>query len=144
MYKKEKRQTRIKRKKIRIIIEKSSDSYTSYAENVPGVYGHASTVEQAKESALKGIGLLKKYNDPKHIPSILKGNYDIIFKFDTESFLNFYKKIFTHAAMERMTGINQKQLQHYSSGLKKPRTAQLKKIENAMHSLGQELMSIEL
>lgn len=131
-------------KKIKVIIERSDDSYSSYAENVRGVYGQGSTVEEAKQSALKGIELLKKYNDPKNIPTILKGEYHIVFKFDAESFLNFYKKIFTNAALERMTGINQKQFQHYASGLKKPRLAQVKKIEAAMHVLGQELISVEL
>lgn len=131
-------------KKIRIIIERSNDSYTSYAENVPGIYGHGDTVDQAKQSALEGLELLKKYNQKENTPAILNGNYEIVFKFDTESFLNFYKKIFTNAALERMTGINQKQFQHYASGLKKPRFTQVKKIETAMHSLGRELMSVEL
>jgi len=133
-----------KLKQIKIIIERSDDSYTSYAENVTGIYGHGDTVEEAKQSALAGINLLKKYNKDENIPKILKGDYEIIFKFDTESFLNFYKKIFTNAALERMTGINQKQFQHYASGLKKPRLAQIKKIESAMHSLGKELISVEL
>ena len=133
-----------KNKQIKIIIERSSDSYTSYAENVTGIYGHGDTVEEAKQSALEGINLLKKYNDDNNLPPILKGEYEIIFKFDAESFLNFYKKIFTNAALERMTGINQKQFQHYASGLKKPRLAQIKKIENAMHNLGKELISVEL
>ena len=132
----------ISRKKIRIIIEKSDDSYTSYAENVEGVYGHGDSVEEAKQSALEGLKLYKKYNDK--VPAILKGDYEIVFKFDAESFLNFYKKIFTNAALERMTGINQKQFQHYASGLKKPRLAQVKKIETAMHTLGQELMAVQL
>ncbi len=134
----------VNRKKIRIIIERSDDSYSSYAENVPGIYGQGDTVEKAKQSALKGIDLLKKYNKDENIPALLKGEYEIVYKFDTESFLNFYKKIFTNAALERMTGINQKQFQHYASGLKKPRAAQVKKIETAMHSLGKELMSVEL
>ena len=136
--------TNPKNKKIKIIIERSDDSYTSYAENVPGIYGHGDTVDEAKQSALTGLHLLKKYNQDKNTPTILKGDYEIIFKFDAESFLNFYKKIFTNAALERMTGINQKQFQHYASGLKKPRLAQVKKIETAMHSLGKELMSVEL
>lgn len=131
-------------KKIKIIIERSDDSYSSYAENVPGIYGHGDTVDKARQSALSGIDLMKKYNQEENLPAILKGNYEIVFQFDTESFLNFYKKIFTNAALERMTGINQKQLQHYASGLKKPRLAQIKKIESAMHSLGKELMSLEL
>ena len=138
------KQVKVKNKKIKIIIERSDGSYSSYAENVPGVYGQGNTVDEAKQSALTGIELLKKYNQDENIPLILKGDYEIVFKFDAESFLNFYKKIFTNAALERMTGINQKQFQHYASGLKKPRLAQVKKIENAMHTLGKELMSVEL
>lgn len=130
-------------KKIKIIIEKSSDSYSAYSENVDGIFGHGDTVEDAKQSALRGLELHKKYNKEK-LPSILKGDYEIVFKFDAESFLTYYKKIFTNAALERMTGINQKQFQHYASGLKKPRQAQVKKIEAAMHELGRELMAMEL
>lgn len=133
-----------KTKIIKIIIERSDDSYTSYAENVSGIYGHGNTVDEAKESAITGIRLLKKYNSDENTPDILKGDYELVFKFDAESFLNFYKKIFTNAALERLTGINQKQFQHYASGLKKPRTAQVKKIETAMHNLGKELMSVQL
>jgi len=131
-------------KKIKIVIERSSHSYWSYAENVDGVNGVGDTVDEAKQSALESIELIKKYNQEKNIPLILKGDYEIIFKFDTESFLNFYKKIFTNAALERMTGINQKQFHHYATGLKKPRQAQVKKIESAMHTLGKELLSVEL
>jgi predicted RNase H-like HicB family nuclease len=131
-------------KKIKIVIERSDDSFSSYAENVPGIYGQGDTVQEAKQSALNGIELLKKYNQNQNIPNLLKGDYEVVFKFDTESFLNFYKKIFTNAALERMTGINQKQFQHYASGLKKPRPIQAKKIETAIHNLGKELMSVEL
>ena len=134
----------LKSKIIKIIIERSDDSFSAYAENVPGIYGQGDTVEEAKNAALAGIELLVKYNSDENIPNILKGNYEIIFKFDAESFLKFYKKIFTNAALERITGINQKQLQHYASGLKKPRQAQVKKIETAMHNLGKELMAVEL
>jgi hypothetical protein len=74
----------------------------------------------------------------------LRGDYDIVYHFDAESFLNYYKGIFTNAALEKITGVNQKQLQHYSSGLKKPRLPQLKKIEDGMHRLAAELQALEL
>lgn len=138
------KQERVARKKIKILIERSDDSFSAYAENVQGIYGQGDTVEAAKQSALKSIDLYKKYNQKKDLPTILKGDYEIIYKFDTESFLNFYKKIFTNAALERMTGINQKQFQHYASGLKKPRMIQVKRIETAIHNLGKELISVEL
>lgn len=133
-----------KTKKIKIIIERSNNAFSAYAENAPGVYGMGDTVEEAKQSVIEGIRLLKKYNKSENIPAILMGDNEVVFKFDTESFLNFYKKIFTNAALERMTGINQKQLQHYASGLKKPRPAQVKKIESAIHNLGKELLAVEL
>lgn len=129
---------------IKIIIERSLDSYSAYAENIAGIYGQGDTVEEAKKSILTSIDLFIKHNLQENIPAILKKDYHIFFKFDAESFLNFYKKIFTNAALERLTGINQKQFHHYATGLKKPRYAQVKKIETAIHKLGKELLSVEL
>lgn len=130
-------------KKIKIIIERSNDLFSAYADNVEGVTGVGETVEEAKASALKSIQILVKYNK-NNVPSILKGNYTLTYKYDVESFLRYFKGIFTNAALERITGINQKQFQHYASGLKKPREAQAKKIEKALHQLGRELMTVEL
>lgn len=131
-------------KTLKIIIERSEDMFSAYAENVEGVYGGGDTVEEAKQSILDAIRLLNEYNEPKNIPGLLKGAYNIVYHFDAESFLNYYKGIFTNAALEKITGINQKQLQHYSSGLKKPRLPQLKKIEEGMHRLAAELQALEL
>lgn len=131
-------------KLIKIIIEKTKDMYSSYAENVPGIYGGGDTVEEAKKSILDAIRLLKEHNDKNHLPAILKGKYSIVYKYDAESFLKHYKGIFTNSALERITGINQKQFQHYASGLKKPRAAQARKIESALHKLGSELLALEL
>ncbi len=131
-------------KEVRIIIEKSSDMYSAYAENVEGVYGGGNTVEEARQSVLDAIRLLKEHNKKQHVPTILQGEFELIYKYDVESFLNYYRKIFTKAGLEKLTGINQRQLQHYSSGLKRPRPAQAKKIETALHKLGSELLAIEL
>jgi predicted RNase H-like HicB family nuclease len=131
-------------KLVKVIIEKTKDMYSSYAENVPGIYGGGDTVEEAKKSILDAIRLLKEHNDNTNIPAVLKGKYAIVFKYDAESFLKHYKGIFTNSALERITGINQKQFQHYASGLKKPRPTQAKKIESALHKLGSELLAIEL
>lgn len=127
---------------VKIVIERSKDMYSAYAENVEGIYGGGNTVKEVKESIITSINLLKEYNS--EIPEILRGEYELVYKFDVSSFLNYYKGIFTNSALERITGINQRQLQHYATGLKKPREAQVKKIENALHKLGEELISIEM
>lgn len=129
---------------LKIIIEKSDNYFSAYAENAAGIYGMGKTAKEAKTEALKGIKLLVENNDKKHIPDVLKGKYKIVYKFDTQSFLNYYKGIFTNAGIERITGINQKQVQHYSSGSKKPRQKQREKIEQSLHKLGEELLNLEL
>lgn len=131
-------------KQVKIIIERGKDQYAAYAENIEGIYGAGDTPNEAKKSVVEAISLFKKYNTSKNIPAILKGEYELVYRFDTQSLLNYYKGVFTNAALERITGINQKQFQHYASGLKKPRTIQTKKIESALHKLGNELLSVEL
>jgi predicted RNase H-like HicB family nuclease len=129
---------------IKIIIEKTSDYYDAYSDNCDGIYGAGETAEDAKNDALKGLELFVNSRDKKDLPEILQGEYNVVFQYDTQSFLNYYNKIFTNVALERLTGINQKLLHHYSSGIKKPRVEQKKKIEMALHKLGKELLSVEL
>ena len=129
---------------LKIIIEKGKDNYGAYAENGDSIWGAGDTPEEAKQSVLEAIELLKKYNKSENIPAILKGEYEIAYKFDTVSLLNYYKKIFSNTAFEQLTGINQKLIQHYKADRKHPRITQKKKIENALHRLGEELLSVEL
>ena len=128
---------------IKIIIEKTSDFYSAYAENVEGIYGAGATVQKTKESVLKSLELYVKYNRKK-LPKILQGDYSVKYRFDAQSLLNYYKGIFTNASLEKITGINQKQIQHYASGLKKPRELQKRKIQTGLRNLAKELQSIEL
>ncbi len=131
-------------KTLKIIIERSSDFYDAYAENCEGTYGAGQTVEEAKENVLKGLELLVRNTEYNDLPEILKKEYVITYRFDTQSFLNYYDKIFSKPALEKLTGINQKQLHHYASGLRKTREQQRKKIAEALHQLGEELLSIDL
>ena len=128
---------------IKIVIEKTKDNYSAYAENVDGIFGGGETVVEAKESVIKAIRLLKKYNK-NNLPKILQGEFKLKYRFDTQSLLNYYKGVFTNASLERITGIKQKQIQHYASGLKKPRAAQKHKIQHSLHKLAEELMEVEL
>ncbi len=128
-------------KSLTIIIERGADLYAAYSDKFPGLYATAENVEEVKKSIHKAIKLYIKYNDDK-LSSYLKSDITIKYKFDLESFFNYYNGVFTKSGLEKITGINQKQIQHYASGLKKPRLIQRKKIEDALHKLGDELKSI--
>jgi hypothetical protein len=75
---------------------------------------------------------------------LIDGDYEIEYQYDTQSILSHYASVFSKPALEKLTGINQKLLHHYASGLKKPREAQRKKIETALHALGKELLTVKL
>ena len=128
------------------VIEWAEHNYGAYVEEIDGVGGIGDTLEEVKKSLMDGLVYLKEacidFGDP--VPEELQGEYQIVFRMDTRSFLQMYCKIFTKSALERMTGINQKQLWHYANGLSKPRPATVQKIERALHQLGEELLSLEL
>lgn len=129
--------------KIYVIIERSKDGFCAYGETVDGIWGMGETVQEAKKYAEASLSLFLENNSTEHIPEELKMPHELVYKFDTQSLLKYYKGIFTNAALERITGIHQKQIQHYATGLKKPRRTQTKKIETALHKLGNELISLE-
>ena len=70
---------------VKIIIEKSKNFYSSYAENVEGVYGGGATIEEAKISALQAINLLKEVTDSTELPLVLQSEYCVAFHFDCET-----------------------------------------------------------
>ena len=78
------------------------------------------------------------------IPEELTGDYRVVYRMDTKTFLQMYCRVFSKSGLEYITGINQKQLWHYANGKTKPRPAQVKRIESALHKLGAELLSLEL
>jgi len=123
---------------IKIIIEMSEDTYCAYSEGEEFITGVGDTLEECKRSAYECVDIQIE------LGNLAKGAYKLVFKYDIESFLEHYKGIFTNSALERLTGINQSQISHYATGLKKPRPAQRKKIEKALHKLGEELLTVEL
>lgn len=133
--------------KLIIQIGASSDHFGGFAVNVDGIYGGGNTIEECKTNILEGLKLMIKYSDKSYCKApqwLINGDYEIEYRYDTQSILKHYSTVFTKPALERLTGINQKQLHHYATGLKKPRLEQRKKIENALHNLGSELLTVQL
>jgi len=130
-------------KTITMIIGASKNHFGAYPEEDGiGIYGAGDTIKECKQSVLDCIEFIKEDPDFK-TSEILKGQYEIVYKYDMESFLQHYKGILTNSALERLTGINQKQIQNYSSGHRKPTKKTTQKIENALHNLGQELLTLK-
>ena len=132
--------------KLQAVIEKAESNYSAYIEGLDGVVATGSSIDQIKKNL---DDALRVYVDSCiemgcSIPlDLVKGNYEIAFRTDTESFLNLYYGIFSKSGLEKLTGINQKQLWHYANGRSTPRQEQVHKIEDALHRLGEELISLQ-
>ena len=131
---------------LKATIEVTENNYSAFIEDLDGIVATGSTIAEIKSNLLDAlddyIETCKKLGCG--LPAELNGDFSIEFKMDVKSLLTIYNGIFTKAGLERITGINQKQLWHYANGKSAPRRAQALKIENALHRLGNELISISL
>ena len=133
-------------KVLKATIESLENNYSAYIENIDGVVATGSTMDEIQANL---IDALDDYVETCGVlgctvPDELTGDYSIEFSMDVKSLLTLYQRIFTKSGLERLTGINQKQLWHYANGSSVPRRAQVLKIENALHRLGNELIAIRL
>ena len=121
----------------------------NFSAHVPlllGCVSTGSTPDEMKENISEAIKfhLEGMKEDGDAIPDSFTGDFELEFKFDIQSLLKYYKNVITGSALEKYSGINQKQLNHYANLHRKPKAEQIKKIESAFHNLGKELMSVKL
>lgn len=131
---------------LRIIIERATDNYAAYIDGVDGITVTGKTIDEIRSQMKEAIELFLETSRElgTEIPSALAGEYDMTFEMDARTLLNYYDGVFGKPALEKITGINQKQLWHYASGKARPRAAQRAKINAGLHSLGQELMMVHV
>ena len=119
--------------------------YCCSCDLLPGwVVSGSKNFEQFKKEVIDSIDFYidcAKADGDKY-PAVFDVEYEIIYKFDVRSLLDYYRGIFSFSALQTITGINQKQLAHYASGVSKPRPKQVQKIADGLHALALELMSV--
>lgn len=133
-------------KKIEAIIERAKDGTFSVFCSIEMFSGKGNTAETAKIDMRQQMDFFKKtaIEEGFAYPEFLDDEFEIVYKFDTESLLEYYSGILSLSGLEKVTGIHQKQLWNYLHGKSKPRKAQIEKIEKVLHSLGSELIAISL
>lgn len=131
-------------KKIIIVIERSADLFDAYSDNCDGIYGAGDTLEACKADIETSIRQIKEKLPIEQWPEELKGEYELEYKLDTQSFLEYFSQYLSLAGMERITGVNQKQLSNYLNRRAKPRKQQVERISKGLRRFAAELLSITL
>ena len=130
--------------KIIMIIEKSKDFFDAYSDNCDDIYAAGDSVQAVKEDAMRAIEGIKRNLPEDRWPKQIKGEFEIEWKFDVPSFLEYYGNYLSLAGLQRMTGINQKQLSNYLHHRAVPRQKQADRIINGLHNFAREILSITL
>lgn len=126
------------------VIERGGDGkYSIYIENKKypyGIIGTGSTVKDAVDDFMAGYADMKEFVEST---GETFQEAEFAFKYDVPSFLQEYAYAFSLAGLERITGINQKQLGHYISGYRKPSEKTVRKIEEGLHAFSDRLSMVQ-
>ena len=127
---------------ITAIIEKGPDGlYSVYSNEGIGkmrLGGYGESVEEAKDDFHTCIREAFELN-----PDVPVEDADVEYHYDIQSFFNYFDYI-NGGALARYIGINESQLRQYKNGLAYPNEKTTRKILDAIHTIGRELLSASL
>lgn len=130
---------------VTVTLERGKDGlYSAFisSDNCPfGCIGEGMTAKETEEDFFAGVEDMRRVYDKigKPFPDL-----DFRFKYDVASFLEYYAYAFSLAGLQRITGINQRQLSHYVNGVRRPSKQTTQKIETALRGFAVELSHITL
>ena len=129
--------------KIKVIID-WEDNYGAASDEILGCVATHKTFEGIKEAYASALafhleGMRESNNE---ISAKLKGEYVLEFELTTQALLHHFDGIITRAAISRVTGINERQLGHYMTRHRIPRSEQRRKIIDGLHRIGNELTAV--
>ena len=130
-------------KQVKVYIEKAEFGFSAYMEEAGldyGCTGDGATVQEAIDDFQKSYAGIRDYYNRinKHFEEI-----ECRFYYDTASFLAEYCEAFSLAGLQRITGINQKQLGHYLHGQSKPSRKTVAKIEAGVKAFAASLTALQ-
>lgn len=126
---------------VEVIVEYAGKNLSAYIEGVP-IFTVGNNIQEVEHNMKEAVELYLE--DNPNPCELLSGEFELKFRIDTATFLNYYNGIFTKAALSRITGINERQLWHYAAGVHKPRRKQAEKIQLGIQNLTKELEAISL
>ena len=130
-------------KQVTVCVERGMDGkYSAYPTGEIcefGCIGEGSTAKETEEDFLAGVEDLKRVyeREGRSFPE-----YSFRFKYDIASFLNYYAYALSLAGLERITGVNQRQLSHYATGVRRPSKATVQRIEKGVKAFAEEISHV--
>lgn len=123
--------------KIKVTILKEEQGYSAYASLKNSfIATEADTLGDLLTHFLEAV------NTTFENKGIIYSLDDLLFTYDLASFFEYYKIINAKALSERI-GMSQSLLAQYINGIKKPSSAQIKRILTGIQQVGKELAEVQ-
>jgi hypothetical protein len=130
-------------KTVKVIVERGKDNrYSAFMDCHDFDFGLAGFGSTAKDA----ISDFYQSHDEEKQMCLAEGKpfpelkFDI--RYDICSFLDYYAGILSKSGLEKVTGINQKQLWHYASGSRRPSEKTVRKIDSTFRHFVSELEQV--
>lgn len=121
---------------------KMENGYSCVCDLIPGwVVAYTGSIEGFMDYVKESIDFYLEGRREKGeaYPELFDGDYEIVYNFDIATLLEYYRGVFSFAALQAITGINQKQLAHYANGTSSPRPKQVEKIKCGLRRLAKDI-----
>jgi len=129
--------------KVNVIVEKGADNrfsaYMDYHELDFGLSGFGKTAQEAVKDFYECYEEEKAMckQEGKECPEL---EFEI--QYTVTAFLDYYSGILSKSGLEKITGINQKQLWHYSSGKRRPTQRTASRIRDNVYRFADNLKKV--
>ena len=132
-------------KNIKVVLERSDANYSAYIPELDGCIATGDSIKETKEKIEEAVAfhLTGMKEEGLDIPELFQNDYRFVYKIDFESLFDWFSGVLTKSGISKLTGMNQSLLSQYANGIKKPSPKQSKKIEQAIHNFGEELLHIQ-
>lgn len=129
----------------RMIMQTShtSTGFCCICDKLPGwVVTGSKDFGKFKEYVQESLDLYVKCakEDGDEYPSVLDGEYEVVYNMDASALLCYYQKVVSFAGLQSLSGINQRQLARYAAGGSRPRPQQEEKIKQAFAMLASDIL----
>jgi hypothetical protein len=112
--------------------------------NVPGVVSVGDTFNELRKNVEDAITIYLEASNEfgDKIPDILSEEYQLAFRFDIQTFMEWLSKVMSQKGLSDIAGMNESLISQYANGFKNPGPKQLKRMETALHRFADDLQAI--
>lgn len=128
--------------KVIIKAARTDNGYCCSCDIIPGwVVAYTGDIDGFKDYVQESVDfwLEGRKEKEENYPKVFDGDYELVYDFDIATLLDYYRGVFSFSALQTITGINQKQLAHYASGVSTPRPKQIEKIKVGLRKLAKDI-----